>query len=66
MTNSVDPDETARNKPSHLDHHFLRRYLFWSAWMKGLINKMMLLHKSFIDFVAILQLLKKGVVSEAN
>ena len=27
MTNSVDPDETARYEPSHLDLHGLQRYL---------------------------------------
>ena len=26
MTNSVDPNETARDEPSHLDLHCLRRY----------------------------------------
>ena len=34
MANSVDPDETARYKPSHLDLHCLHRYLFWSARLK--------------------------------
>ena len=33
--NSVDPDETARYEPSHLDQHCLLRYLFWSAGLKG-------------------------------
>ena len=36
MANSVDPDETARYEPSHLDLHCLQRYLYWSAGMKGL------------------------------
>ena len=36
MTNSVDPDETARYEPSHLDLYCLHRYLFWSARLKGL------------------------------
>ena len=36
MANSVDPDETARNEPSHRDLHCLRRYLVWSAGMIGL------------------------------
>ena len=34
--NSVDPDETARYEPSHLDLHCLHRYMFWSAVLKGL------------------------------
>ena len=36
MTNSVDPGETAHDEPFHLDLHCLQRYLFWSAGMKGL------------------------------
>ena len=36
MTNSVDPDETARYEPSHLDLHYLQRYLVWFAGLKGL------------------------------
>ena len=39
MTNSVDPDETARDEPSHLDLHRLHNYLFWSTKLKGLILK---------------------------
>ena len=35
MANSVDPDETARDEPSHLDIHCLHRYLLWSAGLKG-------------------------------
>ena len=31
MANSVDPDETARYEPSHLELHCLHRYMFWSA-----------------------------------
>ena len=38
MANSVDPDETARYEPSHLDLHCLHRYLFWSAWFKWLCD----------------------------
>ena len=38
MTNSVDPDKTARNE-SHLDLHCLERYLCWSVGMKGLNQK---------------------------
>ena len=38
MTNSVDPDETARHEPSHQDLHCLQRYLLWSARLKGLID----------------------------
>ena len=34
MPKSVDPDETARYEPSHLDLHFLQRYLYWSVRMK--------------------------------
>ena len=30
MTNSVDPDETARHEPSHRDLHFLHIHLFWT------------------------------------
>ena len=36
MANSVDPDEKARYKPSHLDLHCLQRYMFWSVWLKEL------------------------------
>ena len=36
MTNSVDPDETAHDEPSHLDLHGLQKYLYWSAGMEGL------------------------------
>ena len=35
MANSVDPDETARNEPSHLDLYCLQRYLYWSVGMKA-------------------------------
>ena len=38
MANSVDFDEMARNEPSHLDLHWLQRYLYWSAGMKGKIK----------------------------
>ena len=38
IANSVDPDETARYEPSHLDLHCLHRHLFWSAGLKGLDN----------------------------
>ena len=34
MTNSVDPDETARYE--HLDLHCIQWYLFRSVWMKWL------------------------------
>ena len=33
MANSIDPDETAHDEPSHLDLYCLRRYLYWSAGM---------------------------------
>ena len=35
MANSVNPDETALNVPSHLDLHCSHWYLFWSL-LKGL------------------------------
>ena len=37
MTNSVDPDETDRYEPSHLDLHCLQGYLFWSADITELV-----------------------------
>ena len=36
MANSVDPDATANDEPSHKDLHFLHRYLDWIAGLKGL------------------------------
>ena len=36
MANSIEPDETARNEPSHLDLHCLHRYLFSSEGLKRL------------------------------
>ena len=36
LTNSVDPDETARKEPSHLDLHGLQRCPCWSAGLKGI------------------------------
>ena len=36
MANSVDPDETARDEPSHLDLHCLHKYQFWSTNLIGL------------------------------
>ena len=38
MAISVDPDETPRYEPSHMDLHHLHRYLFWSAGLKGKIK----------------------------
>ena len=38
IANSIDPDEKAHYKPSHLDLHCLHRYLFWSTELKGLTN----------------------------
>ena len=38
MANSVDPDETACYKPSHLNLHCLQKYLFYSTGLKGLIK----------------------------
>ena len=38
LANNVDPDEIANHgsfSPSHLELH-LKRYLFWSAGLKGL------------------------------
>ena len=29
MADRVDPDETARNEPSHLDLHCLQKYVCW-------------------------------------
>ena len=39
MANSVDPNETARNEPSHLDLHCLQRYLYWSVRIQWLALK---------------------------
>ena len=39
MANSIDPDETGRNEPSHLGLHCLQRYMFWSVGMKGFKKK---------------------------
>ena len=36
MANSVDPDETSRYVPSHLDLNCLHSYLFWSVRLNGL------------------------------
>ena len=36
MANNVDPDETARYKPSDLDLHGLHRYVFWAEKVKAL------------------------------
>ena len=36
MAKSVDPDETPRKEPSHLDLHCLQRYPCWSTGMEGL------------------------------
>ena len=36
MANIVDPDETARYEPFHLDLHCLQRHLHWSVGRKGL------------------------------
>ena len=37
LANSVNPDETAQNEPSHQDLHCLQRYLVWSEGLKGFI-----------------------------
>ena len=34
MTNSVDPDETAHDEPSHQDLHCLHKYLVSSVWIE--------------------------------
>ena len=36
MANSVDPDETARDEPSHQDLNCLQRNLYWSVGIKVL------------------------------
>ena len=36
MANNVDQDETANYEPSHLDLRCFKRYMFWSAGLKGL------------------------------
>ena len=36
MANNVDPDVTANYEPSHLNLQCLQRYLYCSAWLKGL------------------------------
>ena len=46
MANSVDADDMACYKPSHLDLHVhcLHRYLFWSARLKGLVRIVVTTH----------------------
>ena len=34
IASSIDPDEMARDEPSHLDLHCLCKYLFQSLWAK--------------------------------
>ena len=36
MANSIDPDETARYEPSHMDLYCLQRSTYWSAGTKEL------------------------------
>ena len=36
MANSVDPDETAHNEPSHLELHCFQENLSWSRGLKEL------------------------------
>ena len=48
MTTSVDPDDTARYEPSHLDLHCLQRCVYWSAGMKGLISSDIKSNKIYI------------------
>ena len=36
IAKSVGPDETAPYEPSHLDLHYLQKYLLWSLGLKGL------------------------------
>ena len=45
MANSVNPDETAHYEPSHLDLHYLQRYLIWSAGLKGKMSLFTFLFK---------------------
>ena len=52
MANSLDPDETARDEPSHLDLHCLHRYLYRSTRLTGLNLFFLLL--LFFDFSLIL------------
>ena len=42
MAKSVDPNEMACYKPSHLNVHCLLRFSFWSARLKGLACAYML------------------------
>ena len=51
MANSLDPDETAHNEPSHLDLHCLHRYLFWSAGPKGLMKNWGYFHILWLKLV---------------
>ena len=44
MASSVDPDETARREPSHLDINCLLRYLVCSTDLNGLILVAMFQH----------------------
>ena len=39
MTNSVYPDETAHNEPSHQDLHCLHRHLLWSEGLNPLLKR---------------------------
>ena len=39
MANSVDPDVTAQNEPSHLELHCLQKCMYWSGEIKGLTFK---------------------------
>ena len=43
MVNSVDPDETARYEPSHLDLHCLHMYLSWSDGLEELKSVMIMM-----------------------
>ena len=38
IANSVDPDETAHDEPSHQDLHFLQRHMLWSVGLKTLLH----------------------------
>ena len=38
MANRVDPDETARYEPSHLDLHCLHKYMLMYAGLNGFTN----------------------------
>ena len=56
MANSVDPDEMACYKPSHLDLHCLHKILFLSAELNGLTQTYMIMAAFCITFPIVFQL----------